>query len=74
MSGTGTVNDVYGANVPDTDEPALKVIVDRPGRPQVAFFIPIGTQPLPGEAISWDARHATFYGGHVKKISWEMAP
>ena len=74
MSNTGIVSEVFGANVPDTNRPAQKVIVDRAGQPQVAFFIPIGVAPAEGEAIEWGPHHAWWVGERVDKLTWAMAP
>lgn len=84
----GIVNDVFGANVPDTNVPAQKVIVDvaKPEvqsqgeapkfayQPQVAFFLPWGPAPQRGEAISWGPHHAWWPGKRVDKLSNDMAP
>lgn len=86
---TGIVDYVSGANTPDSNRPAQKVVVNvpesdvppegaepklTPYQPQVAFFIPLGPAPAAGETISWGAHHAQWAGQRVDKLTWEMAP
>ncbi len=74
MSGTGKVQCVYGANVPDTDEPARKVVVTTTTGTELAFFIPEGNDPPAGVEINWGPRHCWWNGQKVRKLSWEMKP
>ncbi len=74
MSGTGIVDDVFGANVPDTDQPARMVLVNVDASRQVKFAIPISNDPPVGVAITWGPHHAEWAGSRVRKLTWEMEP
>ena len=76
MSGTGTVSVVFGANVPDDNKAARKVIIDLPGGDQTSFFIPEGNDPPVGSTISWGPHYAwnEALGWRVHKLTWEADP
>ena len=73
---TGTVSVVFGANEPDNDKPARKVIVDLPGGARTSFFIPEGNDPPAGSTISWGPHYAwdESRGWRVHKLTWEADP
>ena len=76
MSGTGIVSDVHGANEPDNDMPARKVIIDLPGGTRTSFFIPDGNDPPVGSEISWGSPSAwnEKRGWRVHRLTWETDP
>jgi hypothetical protein len=75
VSGSGYVDMVFGANVPNTNRPARMVLVNRHDGPQVQFAIPVdGPAPVYGDAIEWGPHHAEFGGHKVDKLTWEMDP
>lgn len=75
MSGTGRVVVVYGGTVPNTNEAARAVQVDRDADgKRLLFFIPIGIDPPVGAAISWGPHHAWWADQRVAKLSNEIDP
>lgn len=75
MSGTGFVDLVFGATVPNTGEPARMVLVNRHDAPQVQFAIPPdGPAPAYGDTISWSPHHVWWGDHRVAKLTWEEDP
>ncbi|WP_271300624.1 hypothetical protein [Sphingomonas sp. CV7422] len=74
MSGNGRVVDVEAGTVPNTNEAARRVLVDRPNDQRLLFYIPIGDDPPIGSTIVWGPRHAWWPGHRVRKLSNEIDP
>lgn len=74
MSGTGRVVDVVGGTVPNTNQAARRVLVDRDDGRRLLFYVPKGNDPPVGAAISWGPRHAWWADQRVRKLSWEIDP
>ena len=74
MSGTGRVVHVDAGTVPNTNEAARRVLVDRPNGNRLLFYVPVGSDPPEGAAISWGPRHAWWLDQRVDKLSYEIDP
>ncbi|EZP57270.1 hypothetical protein [Sphingomonas sp. RIT328] len=74
MSGPGRVVDVDAGTVPNTNEAARRVLVDRSTGECLLFYVPIGNDPPIGSLIDWSARHAWWPGHRVDKLSNELDP
>lgn len=74
MSGTGRVVTVDRGTVPNTNAPALRVLVDRDGGERLLFFIPPGEAPATDAAIQWGPHHASWAGHRTRKLTNEIDP
>jgi len=74
VSGTGRVVHVDAGAVPNINQAARRVLVDRPDGERLLFFIPVGDDPPEGAPISWGPRHASWPGHRVPKLSNEIDP
>ena len=74
MSGTGRVVHVDPGTVPNTNEAAQRVLVDRPNGDRLLFFIPAGAAPPEGAAITWGPHRASWPGRRVRKLTNEIDP
>ena len=72
MSGTGRVVHVDAGTVPNTNQAARRVLVDRRNGERLLFYVPVGNDPPEGVAISWGPRHATWLDQRVDKLSHEV--
>lgn len=74
MSGPGRVVLVDAGTVPNTNDAARLVLVDRPTGERILFYLPIGDDPPIGGTIDWSAGHAWWPGHRVRKLSNEIDP
>jgi hypothetical protein len=74
VSGTGRVVHVDPGTVPNTNEAAQRVLVDRPNGERLLFFIPKGPAPSEGAIITWGPRHASWPDHRARKLSNEIDP
>lgn len=74
MSGAGRVVAVDRGTVPNTNAPALRVLVDRESGERLLFFIPRGEAPGIGAPTKWGPHHASWAGHRARKLSHEIEP
>jgi hypothetical protein len=74
VSGTGRVVHVDAGAVPNTNQAARRVLVDRPSGERLLFYVPVGNDPPEGVTISWGPHHAWWPGHRVDKLSHEIDP
>ena len=74
MSGTGRVVHVDAGTVPNSNQAARRVLVDRPSGERLLFYVPLGNDPPEGAIIRWGPHHASWPGHRVAKLSHEIDP